>query len=57
MYIDPGYGALLLQGLLATVLGAIFVVRHRIASLVRKLTGKARRTPSDASPDSPRDPE
>ena len=57
LYIDPGYGALLLQGLLASVLGAIFVIRHRIVSLVRKLTGKVRPAPGDTRPPSSPDPE
>jgi hypothetical protein len=34
MYIDPGYGALLLQGLLAGLVGAGFVLRQRIGSFL-----------------------
>ncbi len=37
MYIDPGFGALLLQGLLAGLIGAGFVLRQRIGSLWRAI--------------------
>jgi hypothetical protein len=58
MYIDPGYGALLLQGLMASVLGALFVGRQRIAALLRKLTGgSANAAQGETRPTSDPDPE
>jgi hypothetical protein len=41
MYIDPGLGALLLQGFVAGILGATFAARQKIRRLFRKLMGKA----------------
>lgn len=41
MYIDPGFGALLLQGFVAGILGVAFAARLKIRRLFRKLTGKA----------------
>ncbi len=46
MYIDPGYGALLLQGLLAGLVGVGFVLRQRIRSLWRAIL---RRKPEPGS--------
>ena len=40
VYIDPGYGALILQGVIASVLGAIFVARQKLVRLWQKLTRK-----------------
>ncbi|MGH7675950.1 MAG: hypothetical protein ACREMV_11830 [Gemmatimonadales bacterium] len=37
MYIDPGYGALLLQGLLAGLVGVGFVLRQKIGALVNAI--------------------
>jgi len=41
MYIDPGFGALLLQGFVAGIVGAAFVARQKLLRLLRKLMGKA----------------
>jgi hypothetical protein len=41
MYVDPGFGALILQGMIAGILGAAFVARQRLRALWRRLTGKA----------------
>ena len=41
MYIDPGFGALLLQGFVAGILGVAFAARLKIRRLFRKLMGKA----------------
>ena len=41
MYIDPGFGALLLQGFVAGILGATFAARQKIRRWLRKLMGKA----------------
>jgi hypothetical protein len=61
VYIDPGFGALLLQGLAAAVVGAAFVVRKRIVGLFRKLTGKpaapAGEPPASGPAPPPRGPE
>lgn len=40
MYIDPGYGALILQGVLAGIVGTVFIARHKIALLLGKLLGR-----------------
>lgn len=37
MYVDPGYGALIVQAILAGILGAVFVVRERLRLFIRKL--------------------
>jgi len=47
MYIDPGYGALLLQGLLAGLVGAGFVLRQRIRSWWRAILGRKPEPGSD----------
>ncbi len=44
MYIDPGYGALLVQGLFASLLGAVYIARQKIRSFLGKPTG------TDSSP-------
>ncbi|HEX9611610.1 MAG TPA: hypothetical protein VF978_06955 [Gemmatimonadales bacterium] len=41
MYIDPGFGALLLQGFVAGILGVAFAARLKIRRWFRKLMGKA----------------
>ncbi|MGH7606805.1 MAG: hypothetical protein ACREME_05655 [Gemmatimonadales bacterium] len=40
MYIDPGFGALLLQGIVAGILGAAFVAREKLRALFRRLLRK-----------------
>jgi len=49
MYIDPGYGVLILQGAFAAVLGAFFFARQKIVHFVRKLTGRTPASRSDAA--------
>jgi hypothetical protein len=50
MYIDPGFGALLLQGIVAGILGSAYVARQRLRQLWRRLTGK---TDPPAEPQAP----
>lgn len=40
MYVDPGLGALLLQGVVAGIVGAVFVARQKIRLFFRRLLGK-----------------
>lgn len=40
MYVDPGYGALILQAIIAGFAGAAFTARKKLASLLRRLAGK-----------------
>ncbi len=41
MYIDPGIGSLLLQGVLAGIVGTAFVARQKIRRFFGRLTGKS----------------
>ena len=40
MYVDPGFGALLLQGVVAGIVSAAFIARQRLRALWRRITGK-----------------
>lgn len=50
MYVDPGFGALLLQGVVAGIVGAAFVARQRLRQLWRRLTGKTEPPPEPQAP-------
>ncbi len=41
-YIDPSSGSLFLQMVIGTVLAVGYAIRHHIAKLWRKLTGKSK---------------
>jgi hypothetical protein len=50
MYVDPGYGVLILQSLFAAVVGVFFIARRKVSSLVRSLTAwMARDNPATGS--------
>jgi hypothetical protein len=40
LYLDPGTGSILIQVILASVLGFLFIIRTKIANAVRWLWGK-----------------
>ncbi|MGH7569967.1 MAG: hypothetical protein ACREL9_13530 [Gemmatimonadales bacterium] len=50
MYIDPGFGALILQGVVAGIVGVAFVARRKILHFFAKLTG---RSPGEPPPEEP----
>jgi hypothetical protein len=59
LYLDPGSGSFILQLLLASIFGALFVVkafREKIKSLFRRLVGKKDQNPSSGAGDSPDEP-
>jgi hypothetical protein len=37
VYVDPGLGALIVQGFVGAVIGTVYVARQRIANLWRRL--------------------
>ncbi len=43
MYVDPGYGALILQSLFAAIVGASFIARKRVSSLIKWVTTRSAR--------------
>jgi hypothetical protein len=54
-YIDPGYGALIVQAALSAALGALFFARHAVRQLLERLGSliglrRPRRVPVDAVP-------
>ncbi len=57
MYIDPGFGALILQGVIAGIVGTAFVARQKILRIVARLMGKPVLPPPPEEPPSPRRPE
>ena len=52
-YIDPGSGALLLQGLVAGAVGCLMVGRQLIANIASKLFGRRRPDAPSATPLNP----
>ena len=44
-YIDPGSGSILLQFLIATLVGATFYFRRLIASIIQSIRNKLQRKP------------
>jgi len=53
MYVDPGYGALILQSFFAAIVGASFIARKKVSSLMRWVTARsARENPATGSGDS-----
>jgi len=47
-YIDPGTGSVILQAVIGAVAGIAYAVRHRLAIIWAKLTGK--QPPQDHKP-------
>ena len=37
MYVDPGLGALILQGFVGAIVGALYMARRRVVTLWRRL--------------------
>lgn len=42
-YIDPGSGSIILQAVIGTIAGIAYAIRHRIAILWGKITGKGKK--------------
>ncbi len=40
LYLDPGTGSILIQVILASVLGFLFIIRTKIASIIKRLWSK-----------------
>ena len=51
MYVDPGYGALILQSMLAGIAGALFVGRGRVLSFFKWLRKERSRPGDTIAPD------
>jgi hypothetical protein len=51
LYIDPGAGSMLIQGLLAVLLAVPFFFRSAIARGVAVLRGRPRRSADDVAPE------
>ena len=50
VYIDPGLGVLFFQGIVASVVGSVFVARRRIATFWRALFGRDKQSTENATP-------
>ena len=45
MYVDPGYGTLIVQGAFAAMLGVFLVARQKATRFLRRFTGSSRVAP------------